>query len=89
MNLLRWMRLSLMGRRCALIMERIVGIGIQDFSKIQKENVFYGDKTQFIRRNKEVKESFEKLLCRECIDTEIDEQIIYGGWILMKMPYGV
>lgn len=28
--------------------------------------------------NKEVKESFEKLLRRECIYTEIDEQIIYG-----------
>ena len=28
--------------------------------------------------NKEVKKSFEKLLRRECIYTEIDEQIIYG-----------
>lgn len=30
-------------------MARVVGIDIQDFSKIQKENVFYVDKTQFIK----------------------------------------
>ena len=30
-------------------MPRVVGIGLQDFSKIQKENVFYIDKTRFIR----------------------------------------
>ena len=29
-------------------MERVVGIGLQDFSKIQKEKVFYIDKTKFI-----------------------------------------
>lgn len=30
-------------------MARVVGIGIQDFSKIQYENVFYVDKTRFIK----------------------------------------
>lgn len=30
-------------------MARVVGIGIQDFSKIQRENVFYVDKTRFIK----------------------------------------
>ena len=30
-------------------MARTVGIGIQDFEKIIKENVFYVDKTHFIR----------------------------------------
>ena len=30
-------------------MARVTGIGLQDFSKIQKENVFYVDKTRFIR----------------------------------------
>ena len=30
-------------------MARVVGIGIQDFSKIQRENVFYIDKTRFIK----------------------------------------
>ena len=29
-------------------MARVVGIGLQDFSKIQKEKVFYIDKTKFI-----------------------------------------
>lgn len=31
-------------------MARVVGIGIQDFSKIQRENVFYVDKTRFIKK---------------------------------------
>ena len=30
-------------------MARVVGIGLQDFSKIQYENVFYVDKTRFIK----------------------------------------
>ncbi len=30
-------------------MARVIGIGIQDFSKIQREHVFYIDKTKFIR----------------------------------------
>ena len=30
-------------------MARVVGIGLQDFSKIQKEKVFYIDKTKFIK----------------------------------------
>ena len=30
-------------------MARGVGIGLQDFSKIQKEKVFYIDKTKFIK----------------------------------------
>ena len=30
-------------------MARVVGIGLQDFSKIQKEKVFYVDKTRFIK----------------------------------------
>ena len=30
-------------------MARVVGIGIQDFSKIRKEEVFYIDKTSFIK----------------------------------------
>ena len=30
-------------------MARVTGIGLHDFSKIQKENVFYVDKTRFIR----------------------------------------
>ena len=30
-------------------MTRVVGIGLQDFSKIQKEKVFYIDKTMFIK----------------------------------------
>ena len=30
-------------------MARVVGLGLQDFSKIQNENVFYVDKTRFIK----------------------------------------
>ena len=30
-------------------MARVVGIGIQDFEKIISENLFYIDKTEFIR----------------------------------------
>ena len=30
-------------------MARVVGIGLQDFSKIQKEKVFYIDKTNSLR----------------------------------------
>lgn len=30
-------------------MARVVGIGLQDFSKIQYENIFYVDKTRFIK----------------------------------------
>ena len=30
-------------------MARVVGIGIQDFSKIREEKVFYIDKTRFIK----------------------------------------
>lgn len=37
-------------------MARVVGIGIQDFSKIQRENVFYVDKTRFIKEWWEAKD---------------------------------
>lgn len=37
-------------------MARIVGLGIQDFSKIQRENVFYIDKTRFLKEWWEAKD---------------------------------